>query len=193
MSPYLHLLPINHVIWLSYLMAILYLFTGFQSMLIYNDELTSLGNRRRMLRDIREFSRDTNQESKTFGYILIDINSFKQVNDTHGHNEGDRALTIVSSALDLVSRKNDAKAYRIGGDEFAILASLSDEEKAQEICDEISAELHKQAGAEDLPYDLSVSCGYAIYGEGSMTDLSAVMEKADQRMYEIKRREKHSL
>ena len=88
--------------------------------MIDHDELTNLSNRRRMLKDIEEFRRT----GDTWGYILFDVNLFKQVNDEYGHNEGDHALSIVASVLEAASLNNNAKAY--ADDAVAVLQSLKD-------------------------------------------------------------------
>lgn len=188
-----------YVIWMAQLLAILYIFIGSQSMMIYNDELTSLYNRRKMLVDLRDYARgregimDIGRESTEWGYIFCDINSFKEINDVYGHKEGDQALIIVASVLDAIAKKNDATAYRIGGDEFAILAGSSDNEKLQNICNDVDSKIRDRRNKENLKYQLSVSCGYAAYGENSMTDIQDIIERADQKMYENKREIKSSL
>ena len=97
------------------------------------------------------------------------------------------ALIIVASVLDTVAKKNDTDAYRIGGDEFAILVEASDKEMLQSICDDIEEQMKERSSEEHLEYKLSVSCGYAVYGEDSKTDIQDIIELADQKMYENKR------
>ncbi|MDO5446005.1 MAG: GGDEF domain-containing protein, partial [Eubacteriales bacterium] len=123
---------IPYLIWMGSLLVLLYLYTGLQGLMIYQDELTSLSNRRRMLKDIQIKNRD----NVIWSYILADIDSFKQVNDTYGHNEGDRAIISVATALKETALKFGASAYRLGGDEFAVILSTDDETAIRRFCEE---------------------------------------------------------
>ena len=173
-----------YIIWMGYMLVLMILFTDLQKLMIDRDELTSLSNRRRMLKEIEEMT----EESSPWSYILIDVNSFKQVNDTYGHNEGDHALQIVASVLDTVASGNGAAAYRIGGDEFAVVASSGEEAAVSGLCAKLEEELSSRAENERLPYPLTISFGYTVYAEMEGKDLHGIMEKADGRMYEDKRR-----
>ena len=190
------LLYLPYVLWIGYMLATLYLFIGLQGMMIYSDELTSLKNRRRMLLDIskRENSSETEKGSETagcaWGYIICDVNDFKQINDTYGHNAGDRALTLLAAVLNDAALRSGAKAYRIGGDEFAVLISSDDEHLAQSLCSEIDSELEACILRENLPFKFSVSSGYAVSSDSSGMSILEIMELADQRMYERKRERK---
>ena len=186
------LLYLPYIMWLGYMIAILYMFVGLQGMMIYNDELTSLNNRRRMLLDISRHTaaHDTDKESNPWAYILCDVNDFKQVNDNYGHNMGDRALVIIASVMNEISLRSGAKVYRIGGDEFAIMVPFEDESLTQSICDDIDKKLAEYVAKENLPFELSVSTGYAICKDNSQLTVPEVMELADQHMYYRKREKK---
>ena len=177
-------LLIPYIIWMGYMLALMILFSGLQGLLIDRDELTSLSNRRRMLKDIEE----KNRERIAWSYIFLDVNSFKQVNDVYGHNEGDRALTIIAAVLDAAATGNNAAAYRIGGDEFAIIIPSEDETAVNGLCGEIERQLSAQTAKENLPYELTISFGYAMHGEIAARGVPEIMEMADQRMYADKRR-----
>lgn len=86
----------------------------------FQDPLTGVANRRAVDRYFRATGRQR-RESDRFGVVLIDLDHFKQVNTRGGHAGGDRALTVVASALRDVVRDGDLLA-RVGGDEFAIIA-----------------------------------------------------------------------
>ena len=175
-----------YIIWIGNLLAVLYLYTGMQGLLIYTDELTSLGNRRRMLQDIHEKSKEE------WSYILADVNQFKMINDTYGHNEGDRALIAVADVLNDIALLHGSKAYRIGGDEFALVLPLANEDAVSAICLDIRDRLNEHARNIRLPYELTVSCGFSLVSRDSVAGVAEIMEAADQRMYEKKQSSRKS-
>ena len=178
--------------WIPYLglmghtMVLLYIYQGSQSSIIYSDELTHLSNRRHMLKTIDAKIKD----NSNWSYLIFDVNFFKQINDTYGHSEGDHALEIIASVLKNVASQNESSAFRYGGDEFVLIHDTNDEEKVRNICSEIDACFAAFNKEEKLPYLLSVSGGYAIYGENDIITIPDIMELADQRMYEDKQRKK---
>ena len=181
-----------YLTWVGYMLIIAHTYIGFQSMLIYNDELTSLKNRRRMILDIDVINRDDvhsdDKHTGVWGIAIIDVNSFKQVNDTYGHNEGDKALVIVASVLKEVSKRNNSEAYRTGGDEFALLIPNCNGDVTSVISDEINFELGKRSNIDNLPYELTVSFGAAMYGENDKYEIKEIVDLADAKMYENKLR-----
>ena len=116
--------------------------------------------------------------------VLIDLDQFKQVNDEEGHAAGDRMLRAAARALTDVCRRDDL-AFRIGGDEFALLLSHLAESEALEVasrvCDEIAA----------LDPRLGASAGVATVRPGER-DKDALLAQADRRLYAAKRGERHS-
>lgn len=174
---------IPYIVWMSYMIVIVYLYIIVQELLVYTDELTTLKNRRRMLIDINELQHN----NKKWSFIMCDINSFKQVNDIYGHNEGDRALRIVSRILDEVSTSNDFEAYRLGGDEFALVLTDDNIYRTNEIIEEINSKLSDYNKIGDIPYEISISYGQSIVGENSIDVVQDIIDLADQRMYENKK------
>ena len=173
---------IPYINWIGHMIIIMYLFTNVQGLLIDRDELTSLNNRRRLLKDIEEKSNSNAQWS----YILIDVNNFKQVNDTYGHNEGDRAIVIVAETLNEEAMKNSSKAYRVGGDEFAVLTPFRRREDCNELCETVNNRLEQLSKDLKLQYKLSISYGHAYSGENSLAEIRDIMNMADERMYHYK-------
>ena len=171
-----------YILWIGYMLVLLYIYMSNQRSSIYKDELTHLYNRRSLIKDLN----DRMKEENRWSLILIDVNRFKQINDTYGHSEGDRALEKVASVISDVAKLNNATSYRYGGDEFVIVYDNYDEVELKRLCRDLDEEFEKCSEADNLPYVLSISSGYAIYEENTMSTIPDIMEEADKRMYEDK-------
>ena len=142
------------------------------------DSLTGLYNSRFMLSLLNEYM----EVGQTFGIIYLDLNVFKQVNDTYGHSVGDKLLQAVGKRLQNCVRASDT-VLRIGGDEFAILIPGK---VTQELClslikriKEVISRLFTIDGQE---VSIEISCGYAIYPQEEK-DIDKLRMLADHRMY----------
>ena len=178
-----------YVVWIGQMLVLLYVYMQSQRSSIYHDELTHLNNRRLMIKNISDKIRNENPWS----LIMLDINSFKSINDNYGHSEGDNALIEVAAVLDLLSRENGYTAYRYGGDEFTVLLNTNDEEKIASFCKELDERMERRNEENKAPYALQLSSGYAIYDEENMASIPDVIESADEKMYEDKKRKKSML
>jgi diguanylate cyclase (GGDEF)-like protein len=141
--------------------------------LALRDPVTGLGNRRAF--DDRIYL-DTHAAGGAGALLMIDLDKFKQVNDIHGHDTGDRLLRLVGQAITASIRPQDFAA-RIGGDEFAAILPLAGLEAAQEIGERIRRSI--AATAELL---ITVSIGAAPLGR----DARAALLAADVALYEAK-------
>jgi len=127
-----------------------------------NDPLTGLVNRRAFEQRLLT-STDGRGSSRSFGLMLCDLDSFKSVNDRHGHPEGDRVLREAAGALRATVRAEDVVA-RVGGDEFAIVVEGADEEMMRAMAERVRDELARAGERVNLEgYDLAASLGWAIY------------------------------
>lgn len=129
------------------------------------------------------------EKKQEFVLFFIDLDGFKKINDTYGHDAGDLALIEAGVRFRECVREHDTVA-RIGGDEFIIVLSgiLSDEriiEIAEKILSEISMELH----LEDVVCSYSASIGITRSREGVWPD--KIVEEADEAMYEVKNGQKN--
>lgn len=140
--------------------------------LAFHDELTGLGNRRALFRELARQHREA--ESGLLFYI--DLNDFKLLNDTRGHEAGDEALREVSRALQWMS----ARAYRLGGDEFVLLldAQLSLTELREDIL-RLTAHLQPNFG-------ISACIGSASYSADELQQPDLILARADTSMYREK-------
>jgi diguanylate cyclase (GGDEF)-like protein len=152
-----------------------------------HDPLTGLKNRRRFGEDLRiELARS--RREKTVGAVLmLDLDNFKQVNDTLGHPAGDRAIADIADVLSARMRVTDVVA-RLGGDEFAIALPRCELDEAEEIADAIASaiRLHTPPGEPGEAAALTASVGIATFGPGTGS-YDAVLSAADSAMYEAKR------
>lgn len=127
---------------------------------------------------------------RRFSLLMVDVDDFKHINDTRGHLEGDRVLAAVGSALKRGARANQDLVARIGGDEFAILAQDVPLAATDGLFVRIVAALDSQNNDEESPIPpLTLSCGAAEFSAGDT--MRSLMQRADEALYEAKRRGKH--
>ncbi len=113
------------------------------------DALTGLSNRRRMEQTLNTETARLTRTGDWLSVILLDIDYFKQFNDTYGHLEGDRCLVMVASALNRALRRASDVPARYGGEEFACILPGADADAAQEV----ASEIRRQISALDIPHE----------------------------------------
>ncbi len=146
------------------------------------DALTKCNSRIAMQSFIEQFEHERN---KSVAIVYFDLNKFKYVNDTYGHDEGDRILIIFSNVLVDTFRKY-AKVGRMGGDEFLAIAMDINEDKIEELANEVNTKLQEKCVELQLPYKVSTSYGYALRPQNESTLLYDIMKQADKNMYKYK-------
>ena len=145
------------------------------------DHLTGLGNRRACEEAMaREVARAT-RENASVAFAMFDLDNFKDVNDTHGHQAGDAVLRAVAAILRQASRTSDL-AGRWGGEELLAILPRSDVAGARAFADRVRASV---AALDGLASRVTVSAGVAEWTRGQ--DVGAVLARADARLYEAKR------
>ena len=154
------------------------------SHMAYHDALTDLPNRRAMYEELKIAVAD----DEPFAVILIDLDGFKGINDTLGHNYGDMVLKEISGRLTTVVRSTDVVS-RIGGDEFVVvIKGLYSQDKIAEIAKTINRisrdPFNLQQGTGTL-YTISSSVGISIYPHDSR-DIDVLLKYADIAMYASK-------
>jgi diguanylate cyclase (GGDEF)-like protein len=162
-------------------------FTREMERLAYRDVLTGLGNRTLFQRDLEGLAAARRAVARQSTLLLLDLDRFKEVNDTLGHNAGDKLLQQVSGRL-LTSCRSEDGLYRLGGDEFAfILRRTSSPADAAQIAERVLAAL---TPAFDLDGDMAsvgASIGIAIVTDPA-ADPSELIRHADLALYEVKAR-----
>jgi len=149
----------------------------------FTDHLTGLANRRRFERQLEREVARTGRYGHPFCLLLLDLDDFKRVNDTFGHDAGDEALRRVGSAIQSGTRGIDTGA-RIGGDEFAVILPETNFARGLEVAERLRAEIAAM-GAEPVGR-LSVSLGLAELPSCALGS-DALREAADAALYEAKR------
>ncbi len=152
------------------------------------DRLTKLYNRYGMDVELKEQLRQYEHEHNDSFYIIsCDLDNFKHINDTWGHLEGDRALVLIADVLAKIGKIFSSSVFRIGGDEFIIIADTSREGIDVDITNAIETELDSIDFRED--FNIKMSIGVALYD--GKTSIDELLDNADKKMYEAKRKEKH--
>lgn len=158
--------------------------------LAYYDELTDLANRTLLERHLKKALARSKRHSHLLGIMFIDLDGFKNVNDTMGHDTGDLLLREVAIRLNESVREEDFIA-RLGGDEFIIVFEETDKQEvariAQRIIDKVSAPYYfdeKQA-------NITPSMGITVYPEDGM-DQESLLNNADKAMYFAKSKGKNN-
>jgi diguanylate cyclase (GGDEF)-like protein len=152
-----------------------------------HDPLTGLANRRLFYDRLQHALRQAKRHGKKVGVLFVDMNRFKEVNDTHGHHVGDAVLTEVAARLIKSVRESDTVA-RVGGDEFVVLLEdLRDRNDCYTAVKKIEESLSRDTNLYGLGLELSASIGQAIYPDDG-TNEDQLIHAADAAMYNIKTR-----
>ena len=148
------------------------------------DSLTGLYNRT-PFNERLERAVETSGGRHSFALMFIDLDRFKEVNDTHGHEAGDLVLAAIARRLRRLLRVDDTVA-RFGGDEFVLLlADFRDERDLSRVTAKIERAVSQPINIGTCHVELGCSVGYAIYPRDG-ADPSSLMRRADARMYAIK-------
>ena len=149
------------------------------NLMVKRDALTKLLNKRALMDDIDEL----NKEKSPYGIMYIDVDKFKDINDTYGHNVGDIVLKEVAERLRKALRNGD-NVYRYGGDEFvAILSGNLSPETITRITERVRKNVNEKIFIDEASLTPFISVGFAKSSEFENSDVEAVINLADGRMY----------
>jgi|GEM_PF-1963635 len=150
------------------------------------DTMTGLANRRAFDREIVRRLATANAPERTLALILFDIDRFKQVNDTYGHDVGDRVIQHIATTARSVSRPRDVVA-RIGGEEFAIIVDERDSRALETLAGRLrSAVEAAPARIEGVHVPVTISAGCARSVCRDAADVETLFRKADTALYAAK-------
>lgn len=153
-----------------------------------HDDLTKLANRTLFTDRLEQAIRAAHREDKTLAVFYLDLNRFKEINDTQGHHAGDQVLRTFAARLQKVLRESDTVA-RLGGDEFVLLLPLgTDRAAAINATKRLGEAIQEPIVVAGHSYDISISIGIALFPEHG-ADVASLMHCADVAMYEAKRRQ----
>lgn len=146
-----------------------------------HDGLTGLFNRRYLYQKLLEEVERAKRQRRHLALIILDVDRFKDYNDSHGHLDGDQVLVTLGSIINSSIRQNVDTAYRYGGDEFAVLLIETNLEQACKVAERIRSSFESRE-IDNCTLSLGVAC-LDVEKDG-MEDL---IRKADEAMYRAKR------
>jgi diguanylate cyclase (GGDEF)-like protein len=161
-------------------------FQGKLERLATEDELTSLPNRRYFLAQARRELAQTIRYKRTLSLVMIDIDEFKQVNDTMGHPVGDQVLVETAQLMRQVLREGDL-AGRMGGEEFAVLLPQTSDDEAREVAERLRRVVERwEVECGQSCCRVTISLGVATFRDSEET-VESLLRRADQALYDAKR------
>ncbi|ABB44245.1 diguanylate cyclase/phosphodiesterase with PAS/PAC sensor(s) [Sulfurimonas denitrificans DSM 1251] len=150
------------------------------------DTLTSLPNRTLLSDRLKQAMLQTQRDKLFSAVIYLDLDGFKEVNDTYGHNHGDILLKVLSSRIKQILRDVDTIA-RLGGDEFVIvLYDIKNKEDCFPMLNRILSTIAKPVKSKEITMQVSASAGVSFYSYEDIIDADQLLRQADQAMYQAK-------
>jgi two-component system cell cycle response regulator len=149
------------------------------------DSLTGMQNRRFFDDALKEYLAEFRRIDKPVGLMILDLDHFKQVNDTHGHDVGDEVLRAVSNCLKDMTRYHDVVA-RLGGEEFAVVAPNMDSELLMKLAERIRKAIAQMAIVTgNVRLKITTSVGLAVWDGRETAD--QFFRRADTMLYQAKK------
>ncbi|MEZ4577059.1 MAG: diguanylate cyclase [Desulfobacterales bacterium] len=152
--------------------------------LAITDNLTQLYNSRHFYAQMENEINRYNRYQRPLSLLLIDVDHFKEYNDTHGHLEGDKVLYQIAQLIQSCLRTMDS-AYRYGGEEFTVILPETPCKAAMAVSERINTLVKNELFIENIQQNLSVSIGVTEYKSGETT--IEFMRRADKAMYVAKK------
>ena len=154
--------------------------------LLLIDDLTGLLNRRGFFALAEQQLKIAKRNKKGLCILYADLDDLKEINDMHGHIEGDKALVKIANIFRKQYREADITA-RIGGDEFVVLSAGTCQDNSDVLTSRLQNDLETLNSTRSIGYALSISIGLAYFDPQSPCSLEALLQEADRSMYEHKR------
>lgn len=152
--------------------------------LAHHDSLTNLPNRLLFLDRLTQALKHAKRENKEVGVLFLDLDRFKEINDTYGHEMGDLLLQLITNRLQLVLREEDTVA-RLGGDEFTIIVENATHESLEKIAQKIVLETQKPIILDNIELVSTFSIGIGVYPQDGDSAF-LLLKVADTAMYRAK-------
>ncbi|MCC6094314.1 MAG: GGDEF domain-containing protein [Eubacterium sp.] len=154
---------------------------------IFMDPLTGLNNRRCFIHGLVSMMKNSSGSEKLY-FAMIDLNHFKSINDTYGHNTGDSALLLMADAMMTCTDHMGSHSIlcRYGGDEFAVLLASADENEMNRYLEKVEDRIRILTKERCLPCEITFSAGISIWDGSEEPD--SFIERADREMYRVKAR-----
>ncbi len=155
--------------------------------LAYYDALTNLPNRRLLKDRLKQSLAQAKRHQRSMALMFLDLDNFKQINDTLGHDIGDELLKVVADRLQACVRGIDT-ICRQGGDEFIIvLSEIAHPEDVAVVANKIISVINEPVSLNENDLHITISIGIAVYPVDGVDDAKELMKKADIAMYDAKR------
>lgn len=154
--------------------------------LAFSDALTGLPNRLLLSERIKQSITISGRDNSSFAVLFLDLDHFKQINDSLGHQFGDRVLLEVTERLKKCIRQVDTAA-RLGGDEFVLLLHEADAAGAEVCAQRVLEELSVPINLEGMSFTVTSSIGIALFPDDG-TNMDDLIKNADSAMYHVKER-----
>ncbi|MFZ0881977.1 MAG: diguanylate cyclase [Candidatus Acidiferrales bacterium] len=148
------------------------------------DALTGLYNRRLFDEYLDKELNRAKRYGQQLAVVILDLHKLKEVNDRHGHLQGDQVLQLAAATLRKTLRASDF-AFRIGGDEFALLLPQTDPEQAITLCRRVRTQYETDIHPLKMEVDVTLDFGVAVHPQDG-DQKSALLGLADQRLYQLK-------
>ena len=155
----------------------------------YTDALTGVKNKGAFDLSVNQMNSEIHEEKTAFAIIMFDLDNLKEINDQYGHERGD---IYLQTACRLICRVfAHSPVYRVGGDEFCVLAQFADYNARDELLKKFDQEAEARNVKAEHPWErIEVSRGIAVYHPGKDKTAEQVYSRADEAMYKDKRRRK---
>ncbi len=150
------------------------------------DCVTGVLNRRAGLEVLGTTIEEAARQGQNFIICFADIDDFKKINDTCGHNQGDKFLTEIGGILRENIRKTDT-VFRIGGDEFVIIFPNTTLEVAKSICLRVGVKIQELQEKDESNCKMGLSYGFSEYNSNNKISAGELIRRADEGMYVSKR------
>lgn len=167
--------------------SILMVYINVQQRQVTRDSLTGLNNRRRLEQHMRELEA-RKCDGKPCYLIMMDVDLFKKINDTYGHVTGDEVLKLIAEQMKRIFGDSKSFLARYGGDEFVVIIRERSKLQVEEDIQTLKNAVAKMEWGPGKPWELSISVGWAGYSEICVHGMASLARRADERMYEEKRR-----
>lgn len=171
--------------WTCAAVSIMLLYIDEQDREIIRDSLTGLNNRKTLGNVFADYVKQTGEEKRLYLYMM-DLDRFKEINDTHGHAAGDQALVQTAKLMTAAAAGMKACLARFGGDEFMIMTFFAGDGEADAFKQTLTERFLDFTEKEKLPYPLHISVGWSRYEPGMSLD--ELTEQADEQLYREKKR-----
>lgn len=159
--------------------------------LVITDSMTGLYNRRHYVEVIESEMNRARRHGNTMALMMLDVDYFKRYNDTYGHQAGDAVLSRVAEVLKSYTSRSGEYAFRIGGEEFALILCDMNADQYLKLGDRICREVEELGLVHehnDAAPHVTVSIGIALYRGDSRTSCEELYKEADMQLYRAKER-----